>query len=212
MIAVLAYWPWWGGALAFGVTTVGYFVTVQRPMGVSGAMDRLVHWPSERETERLNAAAADDAAFDAALAAATAAAFGDTLVETLGNDRPPFPPASTPPPSAPAPPPALTLGGQAAFLAAVFVGGLIAAIVNGRFELRMDMGEAFADIVVDGWLMWPTVFVGGILVGVGTRMAGGCSSGHGLSGLGRLQPKSMLAVPVFFGTGVVMSLLLWKVI
>ena len=207
MIAAIAYWPWWGGALAFGIITIGYYLTVSRPMGVSSAMDRVLHWGSERETERINAAASDTAAFDAALAAATAEAFGDTLVDTAMDAGEPPAPAPAAAPATPTP-----LASQAAFLAAVFVGALVAAMVNGRFELRMDMGEAFADIVVDGWLMWPTVFLGGILVGIGTRMAGGCSSGHGLSGLGRLQPKSMLAVPVFFGTGVVMSLLLWKVI
>lgn len=211
MLAVMNYWPWWMGAIAFGVITIGYFLTVHRPMGVSGAMDRVLNWSDERETERITASL-DTSAFDAALAAATAEAFGDTMTEAPSMDpSDPAAPSGTAPIGAPPSPP-IAVSNQALFLAAVFTGALVAAILNGRFELRMDMGEAFADTVVDGWLMWPTVFCGGILVGFGTRMAGGCSSGHGLSGLGRLQPKSLLAVPVFFGTGVLMSLLLWKVI
>ena len=74
------------------------------------------------------------------------------------------------------------------------------------------MGPAFADIVVDGPLLWPNLFVGGVLVGIGTRMAGGCSSGHGMSGCSRLQPVSLVATSVFFGTAVaVSSLLLWVI-
>ena len=56
------------------------------------------------------------------------------------------------------------------------------------------------------------LFAGGVLVGFGTRLAGGCSSGHGLSGCGRLRPVSMVATAVFFGTAVIVSFLLWKVI
>jgi uncharacterized membrane protein YedE/YeeE len=56
------------------------------------------------------------------------------------------------------------------------------------------------------------LFAGGVLVGFGTRLAGGCSSGHGLSGCGRLRPVSLLATAVFFGTAAVVSFLLWKVI
>ena len=101
---------------------------------------------------------------------------------------------------------------QAAFLLSVFFGGLLAALISGRFELRADMGPDFAAIVTSGWLMWPILFVGGILVGFGTRLAGGCSSGHGLSGCGRLQLPSIVATATFFGTAVVVSTLLWKVI
>lgn len=201
---MIAYWPWWGGALALGLITVGYFLTVHRPLGMSTAMERVLHWSSEREVDRLNAAAADTAAFDTAIAAATAEAFGDTLVAADA-------PAPPPPPDAPTRLP-IRVSTQAMFLASVFIGGVFAALVNGRFELRTDMGETFSEVVIDGWLVWPTVFVGGVMVGFGTRMAGGCSSGHGLSGMARLQPKSLVAVPTFFGTAVAVSLLLWKVI
>jgi hypothetical protein len=101
---------------------------------------------------------------------------------------------------------------QALFLVAVFLGGVAAAVTSGTFAWRTDMGPAFADIVVDGPLMWPLLFVGGILVGFGTRYAGGSSSGHGLSGCGRLQLSSIVATAVFFGTGVAVSTLLWKVV
>jgi uncharacterized protein len=47
------------------------------------------------------------------------------------------------------------------------------------------------------------VIVGaGLLVGFGTRMAGGCTSGHGVCGLARLSPRSLVATAVFMATAV----------
>ena len=43
--------------------------------------------------------------------------------------------------------------------------------------------------------------IGGFLVGFGTRMSGGCTSGHGVCGLGRLSPRSMVATVVFVLSG-----------
>ncbi|MEI5132662.1 YeeE/YedE thiosulfate transporter family protein [Streptomyces libani] len=102
---------------------------------------------------------------------------------------------------------------QAALLMSIFLGGFIAAVASGRFHLRYDMGPGFRDLVTaDSTAMVAMLFVGGVLVGFGTRLAGGCSSGHGLSGCGRLRPVSLVATAVFFGTAVAVSFLLWKVI
>ena len=46
-----------------------------------------------------------------------------------------------------------------------------------------------------------TVIVAGLLVGVGTRYASGCTSGHGVCGLSRLSPRSLVATLSFMGTG-----------
>ena len=43
----------------------------------------------------------------------------------------------------------------------------------------------------------------GLLVGIGTRMGGGCTSGHGVCGLGRLSARSLVAVIVFMAAGMV---------
>lgn len=45
--------------------------------------------------------------------------------------------------------------------------------------------------------------VGGFLVGFGTRMSGGCTSGHGVCGLGRLSPRSLTATVVFVLAGII---------
>jgi uncharacterized membrane protein YedE/YeeE len=49
------------------------------------------------------------------------------------------------------------------------------------------------------------IVVGGFLVGFGTRYAGGCTSGHAISGLSDLQPASLLAVVGFFIGGLIMT-------
>jgi hypothetical protein len=48
--------------------------------------------------------------------------------------------------------------------------------------------------------IWPLV-IGGLLVGYGTRLGSGCTSGHGVCGLSRLSPRSMLATGLFMASG-----------
>ncbi len=47
------------------------------------------------------------------------------------------------------------------------------------------------------------MIVGGFLVGVGTRMGNGCTSGHGVCGLGRLSFRSLVAVITFMITAII---------
>jgi uncharacterized membrane protein YedE/YeeE len=47
----------------------------------------------------------------------------------------------------------------------------------------------------------PELIVAGLLVGLGTRYGGGCTSGHGVCGLSRLSPRSLLATLTFMGAG-----------
>ena len=48
---------------------------------------------------------------------------------------------------------------------------------------------------------WPFIVAGGLLVGFGTRLGSGCTSGHGVCGLSRLSPRSLAAVGLFMATG-----------
>jgi uncharacterized membrane protein YedE/YeeE len=47
----------------------------------------------------------------------------------------------------------------------------------------------------------PVLVIAGLLVGLGTRYAGGCTSGHGVCGLSRLSLRSMVATLSFMGAG-----------
>jgi hypothetical protein len=231
------YWPWWAGAVGLALVTVFYTLATDRSFGVSSAWDRVLHWRRERRLERAEEEFADNRALAEALAAATAEHFGTvphagagagttpvrqasygasngearTLLADDGRAGGDVPAADDGPAvTATRPAPLFT---QAALLVSIFVGGLIAAVTSGRFELRLDMGPGFRSLVTsDPVTMTVLLFVGGVLVGFGTRLAGGCSSGHGLSGCGRLRPVSIVATAVFFGTAVAVSFLLWKVI
>jgi uncharacterized membrane protein YedE/YeeE len=92
------------------------------------------------------------------------------------------------------------------FLVATAVGGFLSAFASGSFEVQMTMGSTFERFFGNGILMWAVLVVGGFLIGFGTRMGGGCTSGHGLSGCSRLQPGSLLGTASFFGTAIAVSL------
>lgn len=48
---------------------------------------------------------------------------------------------------------------------------------------------------------YPLLIVAGLLVGYSTRLGSGCTSGHGVCGLSRLSPRSLVATACFMGTG-----------
>ena len=50
---------------------------------------------------------------------------------------------------------------------------------------------------------WGTIVLAGLLVGVGTRYGAGCTSGHGVCGLSRLSPRSLVATLAFMAAGFV---------
>ncbi|WP_392339913.1 YeeE/YedE family protein [Moritella marina] len=50
---------------------------------------------------------------------------------------------------------------------------------------------------------WPAIIIGGLLVGFGTRMGSGCTSGHGICGIGRLSMRSVVATIIFMSTGLI---------
>jgi uncharacterized protein len=48
---------------------------------------------------------------------------------------------------------------------------------------------------------WGAIVLAGLLVGAGTRYGSGCTSGHGVCGLSRLSPRSLVATAAFMGAG-----------
>jgi len=72
---------------------------------------------------------------------------------------------------------------------------LIATMIGANVAHRMMQGGA---VVLAH--EWPVVIVGGLLVGYGTRLGSGCTSGHGVCGLARLSPRSLWAAAVFMTT------------
>jgi len=52
-------------------------------------------------------------------------------------------------------------------------------------------------------LQWWHAVIGGLLVGFGVKLGAGCTSGHGVCGIGRLSPRSLIATMTFMATGIV---------
>ena len=50
---------------------------------------------------------------------------------------------------------------------------------------------------------WPILVIAGLLVGFGTRMGSGCTSGHGVCGVSRLSQRSLLATATFIAAGII---------
>ncbi|WP_430392237.1 YeeE/YedE family protein [Dyella sp. 20L07] len=76
-----------------------------------------------------------------------------------------------------------------------FVIGLVAAPLL-LVLLRGDSGIGAPQVT------WPWMAIAGLLVGFGTGLGGGCTSGHGVCGIARLSPRSLLATGVFMVFGV----------
>ena len=77
---------------------------------------------------------------------------------------------------------------------------LIAGIVIAPLLLT-SVGTNLPDITVSA--SRPMLIVAGLLVGFGTRLGNGCTSGHGVCGLARLSRRSIVATLVFFATAAV---------
>jgi uncharacterized protein len=77
---------------------------------------------------------------------------------------------------------------RVAFLAGMLGGGLVALA-----WMPTAFGTAPASL--------PVLVLAGLLVGFGTRMGSGCTSGHGVCGLSRLSPRSMVATLTFITAG-----------
>ena len=74
-----------------------------------------------------------------------------------------------------------------------------------QFEQGFLPELIFGIDALDSWQTWVFLLLGGILVGFGTRYAGGCTSGHAISGLSNLQIPSFIAVIGFFIGGIIMT-------
>ncbi len=72
--------------------------------------------------------------------------------------------------------------------------------------------ELYSIEALTNWKSLSILIIGGILIGFGTRWAGGCTSGHAISGLSNLQLPSLIAVVGFFIGGLVMVHLLFPLI
>ncbi|MDJ0649764.1 MAG: YeeE/YedE family protein [Xenococcaceae cyanobacterium MO_188.B19] len=76
---------------------------------------------------------------------------------------------------------------------------IIGMLTGGLFYKYFLLPETTVSFSFNPWSM----VVGGLLVGFGTKMGNGCTSGHGVCGLGRLSSRSLIAVIIFMTTAIV---------
>ena len=81
---------------------------------------------------------------------------------------------------------------------ALFLFGLVIGPLLIYYLILPDRPIAFE--ITSSYLL---IIPGGFLVGFGTRLGGGCTSGHGICGIGRLSVSSMIATVIFLATGMI---------
>lgn len=98
---------------------------------------------------------------------------------------------------------------QFMFVCGIFIGALVSSLFGRSFKL-----EAVPPLWKDRFgasiglrALW--AFLGGIVAMIGARLADGCPSGHGLSGLMQLSLSSFVAVAFFFGIGIIAARLIY---
>lgn len=204
----MEYWPWWLGALALGGVSLGYLLLNGKLLGVSGSWAKVVSWKEDRELARSAAELeqADEGEIEDALLAATLAEFGAGAMDDKSSEETPTDDGAT------------TAATQTVshtpwtahltFLLAMFIGGLIAALTSGQFEIELQLSDTHSRIFSGPMEVWLALLFGGMMVGFGAQMAGGCTSGHGLSGCARLIPVSLLSTMVFMLSAIGLSLLM----
>src|SRR5690349_18601479 len=166
------YWPWWLGAIALAAVPLVHRVLLDRSFAVSGRFTALVDRIRFGAPEPAPALGEGAAAMLAALRAQTEEAFGASEIEApaelTAQDERSIARLTSPQSSAT----------HVLFFVGLALGGLISALLAGGVALRTGLaGDAFNRLVAQLHVPAPIVLLfGGVLVGVGTRMAAGCTS------------------------------------
>jgi uncharacterized membrane protein YedE/YeeE len=96
------------------------------------------------------------------------------------------------------------------FLGGLVLGGFLSAWIGGGWQMTWALGR-FDDVIGlghAGKAAW--MFVGGVFIGFGTRLAGGCTSGHGIFGMSNLELPSLVATLSFMAGGIVTTHVIYR--
>jgi uncharacterized membrane protein YedE/YeeE len=92
----------------------------------------------------------------------------------------------------------------------IFIGAFLSAAFSGHLQpasVPEKWASSFGNAPV---LRWMVALMGGIVMGIGARWAGGCTSGHGISGTLQLAVSSWLAVVCFFIGGIITAMVVFR--
>ena len=97
-------------------------------------------------------------------------------------------------------------------VAGLIAGAFISSVISGDFQI-LWVPEVWRSGAGDAKLFrWIIALAGGIFIGFGSRWAGGCTSGHGISGTLQLALSSWIASVCFFIGGIATAMLLFRFI
>jgi uncharacterized membrane protein YedE/YeeE len=98
------------------------------------------------------------------------------------------------------------------FVVGLLLGGFVSAMLSGGWVPIWDLGILDRAIALSsaGKLAW--MFVGGLFIGFGTRLAGGCTSGHGIFGLSNFELPSLVTTISFMAGGIATTQFLYRVV
>lgn len=207
----MEYWSWWEGALALGFFAIFFSLLTGKSLGVSGSWlsiarrkDDAILKASAKVLEGDQDQVKDD------LMAMTMAEFGDDALSGAPQRREGE--ADAEPKSVAGPKSKQDFTPwtvHAIFLASMFLGSYIAVMTTtGEFTVSVELSALHAKIFENQGEAWLALLIGGMMVGFGTQMAGGCTSGHGISGCSQLVPASLLSTVVFFGSATALTFLM----
>lgn len=104
----------------------------------------------------------------------------------------------------------VALDWQFMLIIGIFIGALISSLTDKSFKLESvppSWAERFGPSIGKRAI---GAFLGGIVAMVGARMADGCPSGHGLSGMMQLSVSGLVALCLFFGVGILVANLVYR--
>lgn len=96
------------------------------------------------------------------------------------------------------------------FIGGIVLGGLLAGLSTGTWQLTWDMSLFDQAVSSSLAIKLPVFAAGGVAVGLGARLAGGCTSGHSIVGVALLAPSSLIATGGFMAAGFVVANLLLR--
>lgn len=97
-------------------------------------------------------------------------------------------------------------------LAGLVLGGFLSALLGGGWTPTWSLGlfDSVIGLGPAGKLVW--MFAGGLLIGFGTRLANGCTSGHGIFGMSNFEWPSLVSTAAFMGAGLATTQVIYRVV
>lgn len=106
--------------------------------------------------------------------------------------------------------PASGLDWQTVFILGILVGSLFSSLADGSFRL-LAVPYRWRERFGPNWIKrWLAAFAGGFVIIFGTLLAGGCPTGHGLSGLGQLSASSAVSMLTYLIVGILAARALYR--